>query len=194
MHFEENHIYHIYNRSNSKVFPERENYLFFLNKVHKHIKSCCEILAWSLMPNHFHFLIQANGKSIENLNEKHRSQTQLLSKNWGVLLSSYTQAFNKKVNKRGGLWAHKTTATELNDKSENYPRICFEYIHQNPFQAGLVSRMEDWEFSSYIDYLGKRNGKLVNKDLAFEITNIDREDFEKETSGILKEKDLKNIW
>jgi len=90
MHFEEGHIYHIYNRSNRKVFPGRENYLFFLNKVHKHIEPCCEILAWCLMPNHFHFLLQATGKSIGDINEKHRLQTQLLSKNWGVLLSSYT--------------------------------------------------------------------------------------------------------
>jgi len=55
----------------------------------------------------------------------------------------------------------------LNDKSENYPRICFNYIHQNPLQAGLISKMEEWEFSSSLDYLGEREGKLVNKQLGF---------------------------
>ena len=53
-----------------------------------------------------------------------------------------------------------------------YPQMCFEYIHQNPVKAGLVTQETDWEFSSARDYAGMRNGKLVNKKLAEEYVEI----------------------
>ena len=45
---------------------------------------------------------------------------------------------------------------------KEYLKACFNYIHQNPVKAGLVKNAEDWEFSSFRDYLGFRNGNLVN--------------------------------
>ncbi|MDA0266362.1 MAG: hypothetical protein O2890_02975 [Cyanobacteria bacterium] len=38
------------------------------------------------------------------------------------------------------------------------------YIHLNPVKAGLVDRAEDWEFSSYQDYVALRQGKLPQFD------------------------------
>ncbi|MCD6291035.1 MAG: transposase, partial [Anaerolineae bacterium] len=34
------------------------------------------------------------------------------------------------------------------------------YIHLNPVIARLVQQAEDWEFSSYREYVGLRNGSL----------------------------------
>jgi hypothetical protein len=39
------------------------------------------------------------------------------------------------------------------------------YIHLNPVLAGLVNRAEDWEFSSYRDYIGTRTGGITNPDI-----------------------------
>ena len=39
------------------------------------------------------------------------------------------------------------------------------YIHQNPVRAGLSKRLADWEYSSYRDYAGLRNGSLPEKTL-----------------------------
>ena len=36
-----------------------------------------------------------------------------------------------------------------------------EYIHRNPVEAGLAESAEAWEFSSYRDYVGLREGTLV---------------------------------
>ncbi len=59
MNFNEKEIYHIYNRGNNSqlIFFEKENYNHFLRLVKKFLLPNCEILAWCLMPNHFHFLI-----------------------------------------------------------------------------------------------------------------------------------------
>jgi putative transposase len=39
------------------------------------------------------------------------------------------------------------------------------YIHMNPVTAGLVTRPEDWAFSSYRDYVGLRDGTLPVPDV-----------------------------
>lgn len=65
MHFNAGEIYHVYNRGNNRqtIFFNDKNYLYFLGKVKKYLYPNCDILAWCLMPNHFHFLIHANERS-----------------------------------------------------------------------------------------------------------------------------------
>ena len=193
MHFENEEIYHIYNRSNEQVFFERRNYLFFLEKVRKLIFPVCDILAWCLMPNHFHFMIVANERSVAFTNENHRPVLQLLPKNIGTLLSSYTKAINKEKRRRGSLFSHNTKAKLINSEG-NHLENCFYYIHQNPLLAGFVTKIEDWEFSSFKDYSGLRDGSLCNKSLAAEIIELDIENFYEQSYAIIDEKAIEMIW
>jgi putative transposase len=213
MHFEEGTLYHVYNRSNETVFYHRENYLFFLKKIKAHIAPFCNILAWVLMPNHFHFMVRATIESCKLSREKHRPELQQLSKNLGTVLSSYTQAINKQEKRRGKLFSSNTKAKNLNQiEFENalnnalsgskplsacapdYAIICFNYIHQNPVVAGLVSKMEYWEFSSFRDFTGLRNGTLAQKELAFEYIDIDREDFYNQSVFMMDETILRKLY
>ncbi len=59
MRFQKGYIYHIYNQGNNrrKIFFNRENYLFFLRKIRIFVKPYTDILAWCLMPNHFHLMV-----------------------------------------------------------------------------------------------------------------------------------------
>lgn len=145
------------------------------------------------MPNHFHFLIVANEKSIESTNEKHRAVLQVLPKNIGTLLSSYTKAINKDKQRRGSLFAHNTKA-KLIETNGGHLENCFLYIHQNPMLAGLVKKMENWEFSSFNDYTGKREGVLCNKQLATEIINLDFSEFYEQSYAIINENKIRAIW
>lgn len=206
MFFEPNNIYHIYNRSNETVFQNRENYLFFLEGIKRLIFTVCPIYAWVLMPNHFHFLIEATEKSCKNVNEQHRPALQILSKNIGTVLSSYTLAYNKQNGRRGNLFAHQTKAKMLNEINAfsgsnrlalshlDYATACFLYIHQNPVMAGFVSNLEDWEFSSFRDYAGLRNGKLVQKELAKEFIELDFDNFREQSKFIVDENLLKKLY
>lgn len=204
MHFEPDALYHIYNRSNETVFYSNDNYLYFLQKVRKHIYPVCHILAWVLMPNHFHFLIQATNASCQSTDESHRQNLQLLSKSFGIVLSSYTQAINKQQNRRGKLFAHNTKAKNLNEEAlsgwnrlshhqPDYATACFLYIHQNPVMAGLVSKLEEWEYSSFRDYANLRKGKLIQKKLAKEIIDLDFEDFNQQSQFIVEDELLKKL-
>lgn len=189
MFFVKENIYHIYNRSNETVFYSDGNYLFFLQKVNTLLKPVCEILSWCLMPNHFHFLIQATDISEKYIEEKHRKSTQILSKNIGILLSAYTQAINKQQGRKGKLWAHDTKAKQITGGSDNYGLQCLHYIHQNPLRAGLVKDLNLWKYSSYPDYMDFRQGKLVNKQLSLELFHISKDDL-KEQSQYLIEKNI----
>lgn len=196
MHFEIDKVYHIYNRSNETVFYNDRNYIFFLTKVTELIKPVADIIAWCLMPNHFHFLIVANDISCDFVKEKHRPNVQILSKNIGTLLSSYTKGLNKEINRRGKLFSHNTKAKCLNDAKGkgSYALSCFHYIHQNPMNANLCKSLEDWPYSSFLEFAGSRNGSLVNKGLAEEIVNFDDDNFMNQTLAVLNEKNLKMIW
>jgi putative transposase len=195
MQFEPNHIYHIFNRGNNSqtLFFNRENYLFFLQKIQTYITPFADILAWCLMPNHFHLMVYTNRVTVE-LSDLVSSSHQLtrerfLNDSISILLRSYTRAINKQENKSGSLFQHRTKSKCLTDNSgissawfqtsygtsihiidpeKEYPQACFNYIHQNPVNAKLVENQNDWEFSSYLDYSGKRNGKLINRERAEE--------------------------
>lgn len=55
-------IYHLFSRAigMEKLFMSHENYLFFLQKLKHHTSSVCRFYCYSLLPNHFHFLVKVN--------------------------------------------------------------------------------------------------------------------------------------
>lgn len=188
MILEDGQLYHIYNQGNNRqqIFFNRENYLFFLTKIRMHILPHADVLAWCLMPNHFHLMVHVRELIIRGATSSRTpNNPQDLNKSIGIMLASYTRAINKQENRTGSLFRDKTKAecitktdegitpaffstkkgTLINTHSAEhaYPIICFDYIHQNPVNARLVQNQEDWEYSSYRDYLGLRNGKLINK-------------------------------
>ncbi|MCF6242323.1 MAG: hypothetical protein L3J74_13365 [Bacteroidales bacterium] len=125
MWFEEGHIYHIYNMGNNsqKIFFNDENYLFFIRKVRNEIKPITEILAYCLMPNHFHFMIFATKKSCET----NKQGMQVLTRKFGTLLSSYTRAINKQEDRNGSLFRQKTKIKDLREYT-TYPKIRNDYL------------------------------------------------------------------
>ena len=60
------------------------------------------------------------------------------------------------------------------------------YHHYNPVKAGLVSKMEDWKYSSFQDYAGMRDGSLCNMDLLWEITGYNPDMFYHDSYAALK--------
>jgi len=198
MIFEKGFIYHIYNQGNNKrkIFFKRENYLYFLIKIKTYIKPYTDILAWCLMPNHFHLMVLVRNVELpplENhtMTQSHRmiSTTRSLNDSIAIMLRSYTRAINKQNNLSGSLFKAHTKAECLNcnkgitpsfftengstriniqNPEKQYPQVCFNYIHQNPVNAGLSKNETDWEFSSILDYKGLRDGRLVNKEFAKE--------------------------
>lgn len=130
-----------------------------------------------------------NKSSMGDQNLRRQEKKQDLTQSIAVMLRSYTRAINLQEGRTGSLFKAHTKAeclttpqgitpaffntgfgSQLNVRipEKEYPQVCFNYIHQNPVKAGLVKNAEDWEFSSYLDYCGIRNGKLINRKRAEE--------------------------
>ena len=140
-------FYHVYNRGNNHqtVFFDHENYVYFLRLVKEHlITNAVDIVAYCLMPNHYHFLVYLRD---ETLSDAMKS-----------LSLSYTKAINKRFNRCGALFQGRFQSIHI--AQTNYLVNLLHYIHLNPVKAGLVQQSEEWEFSSYLEYAGLRRAML----------------------------------
>lgn len=177
MSFEENNLYHIYNRGNNrqKIFFSNRNYYFFLKKIKLFILPHCHLLSYCLMPNHFHLFIYADERTIKPVHNSSLPPSNALSDGIRQLLSSYTKAINKQEGRSGNLFQQNTKYKPVYKDEMRFGTLMdnalyeldiFEYIHYNPVKAGLVTHPGDWLFSSFNEYRGLDNKNLCSKELA----------------------------
>lgn len=141
--------YHIIQRGNNRqvVFFEdedREEYLGLLKRYSQQWN--CPVLAYCLMTNHIHLLIEV------------RSDQGLAKLMQGISLC-YTQKVNKKYQRTGRLWEcrHHSCLVER----DRYLWVIFRYIERNPVRAGLVEKAEHYQWSSARAHiLGEDNSVL----------------------------------
>ena len=124
-----------------------------------------EIVAYCLMPNHFHLLIR-------ELEEGG------ISKFMQKITTGYTMYFNKKNERSGALFQGKFKATHVAD--DRYLRYLISYIHLNPVkliepkwkETGIADKaraeryLETYAQSSYLDYLDKKRpeGMILSRE------------------------------
>jgi putative transposase len=195
MTFSTNELYHIYNRGNNKqrIFFYPENYIYFLKKVRKFILPHCDILAYCLMPNHFHFLVSTDDRILQS-KIKNPLTSNNISEGIRNILHTYTKAINKQNSTTGSLFQQNTKSKCIVAKSKLYDLTCFNYIHQNPMKAGLVKKMEEWPYSSFIDYCGIRNGTLCDKNKAIKLLEINNKTFYEDSYKIIEDDELNGIF
>ncbi len=99
-----------------------------------------ELLAWIIMPNHVHALVQLNaGMSLSPIVTSWKSFT-------GRRLSAMRAADSAQANSERRIWHREYWDRYIRDADHFH--AAREYIHRNPVEAGLVARAEDWEWSS----------------------------------------------
>lgn len=149
--FQTGHYYHVYNRGDRKlpIFFNDENYLYCIKLAKKYSqKYKIAVIAYCLMPNHYHFLLRQDGDTA-------------ISRFMGVLFNAYVQAVNKEQERSGTLFEGRFKFV-LIDKEEYLIHLC-RYIHLNPVKAGLVSQPRDWQYSNYLEWVNKRDGVLIDR-------------------------------
>lgn len=194
MQFEVGHLFHIYNQGNNRetIFFERKNYLYFLSKMEEFILPYADILAYCLMPNHFHLMVHVKTIS-QQIESMPFAKPRTFNDSIGIILRSYTRAINLQENRTGSLFRKTSKAICLTKQNgvnpgwysemgsakmytlnplKQYPQACFNYIHLNPLQSGLVKSLKNWEFSSFNCYREGRNNSLINADITKEFIDI----------------------
>lgn len=180
MNFIPGRLYHVYNEGNNgaTLFETRkDDCLVFLRLIRKYLLPHVDIVAYCLMPTHFHLLLKTDERC---LNRRMAGSLEMGEVSYGfkTLLSSYTRIMNKRRGSYGSLFRQRTRSVCLShdehlshveeERLNDVLRSVFHQIHDEPVRAGLVQNPEDWLYSSFRDYAGLRNGTLINKHAAWE--------------------------
>lgn len=123
----------------------------------------CQVIAYSLMPNHFHLLIY-----VEDVKNLASGKMQILERKIGTLQSSYTRAINIQEKRTGSLFHPKCKALQT---SAEHAFVCFHYIQQNPLKAGLCRSLDGWRYFSFNEYLNFTQDEPTNFSRPWEITH-----------------------
>lgn len=159
--------YHIYNRgiNGTDIFLEDKHYQVFLDKFQYHLDQIVDVFAYCLLGNHFHYLVQVKPEEVIRTFAKERYKKQELrdisrfvSSQFAHLFNGYTQAFNKDINRTGGLFESPYRRIEV--KNESYFSALISYIHRNPELHGFVDDFQDYPHSSYCSHLNSTKTNL----------------------------------
>ncbi len=166
-------LYHCYNQGNNQeaIFTTDDDYLIFIRLIRQYISPQCDILAWCLMPNHFHFLFHTTPQSIEEV-KLGNIISQNLTNAVRLVLSKYAQIYNEHNDRSGSLFRQKTKFKDISNGEGMYDLAVLDYIHHNPVVAGIVSNAYEWNYSSAKDFAGLRNGTLADVKLAKRILGL----------------------
>jgi len=150
MIYEMGNYYHLYNRGCNKepLFNCEADYKELYQRLQKSDhKSHVNILAYCLMPNHYHFLVQQ------------KSDVPVFK--WiQFIFNGYVQYYNQKYERKGTLFESRVKPKVIT--CDNYLMRVILYIHLNPVLANLVAAPEDWEFSNYKDWIGETKTELTD--------------------------------
>lgn len=133
---------HVISRGNRRqnIYEELPDYArFSASMIEEMTAGGIILLAYCLMPNHFHLLLQAAVEALSGV--MHR------------ILTSHATFMNKKYGRTGHLFGDRFKAKLCDPEFGIKPRL--RYIHRNPVKDGLVDRLEDWRWSSHHDYLDR---------------------------------------
>ena len=170
--YADNSYYHVYNRGVAKqpIFLDKQDYKVFLSylklylssidlqrqslkvtpsRVTKNYSEELKLLAYCLLPNHFHlFIFQKESDSMANFMRS--------------LGTKYSKYFNKKYIRVGPVFQSRYKAVLV--ETENQFIYLSKYIHRNPLDilpTGTV--LVGYKYSSYQNYLGKFDQAWVDK-------------------------------
>lgn len=112
-----------------------------LKEFAKNNKHLVEIIAYCLMPTHFHLLLrQLMENGIEKFSRK--------------ISDSYSHYFNIKTERKGGLFEGRFQATRI--ASDQQLLHVSRYIHLNPYSSFVIkdiTELENYPFSSFPEYI-----------------------------------------
>ena len=158
--FARGYCYHVYNRGSEKrtIFQSHRDYTKFLARTKENAKKyAIDILAYCLMPNHFHFLMQQTSDAS-------------LASCMNALQLGHARFFNTKYDRVGPLFQGRFKAKIV--ESDEYLLQLSAYIHRNPV-ANLINsdnakksrnlihnRLVNFPYSSYPEYIGLETTRI----------------------------------
>ncbi len=166
--FIENEYYHVYNRWKNKQtlfhdLRDSERFLYYIDMYREKCKDEIWIIAYCLLPNHFHFVL------------KNKTDSQRLSYFIWNICAAYTRYYKSKywTEKGSSFFESRFKSKHLIDSK--YLAQCINYVEFNPLKHELVKNIEDRIFSSYDQNKHQGKPNLDSKESIKEILELDWE-------------------
>ncbi|MDP3791355.1 MAG: transposase [Candidatus Omnitrophota bacterium] len=191
-----NEVYHIFSRSIAEfvIFNNNEEYRRMMEtiKFYNTTKPPCkfsiykelaapnnepggkeklvDILAYCLMPTHFHMVLKETDYG--NITKFIHS-----------VLNSYSQYFNTRHLRHGPLWQSRFKNVLVKDDIQLLHVT--RYLHLNPVTAFIINSPDGWKYSSYMEYMGllEDSDKICNFSQYIAIEKKSYEKFVKDRIG-----------
>jgi putative transposase len=192
--------YHIFNRgvNHQLIFFKQSNYIYFLKQLGKFIEPYVSILAYCLIPNHFHFVIKVKDEIIIPVENKGRPSLQKdgdlilnedqigkwVSSQFRRMFITYSMAINKQENRSGSLFDKNFKRHRIFENE--YLKYAIYYAHINPEKHGLIENFREYMFSSFAALTSKKATKIDRK-LVYEIFD-GKEGFDEYHKGMHEER------
>ncbi len=177
--FAPNSYYHLYNRGVEKrdIFLDDQDYAVFLGLLKKYligkvdkassnqnrhrfdaIGGQLDLLAYCLMPNHFHLLL-------------YQHDEQAITRFMRRVMTGYVMYFNDRYNRVGSLFQGRYKASHIN--ADAYLHHISRYIHLNP------TSYQTWPASSLPYYLGTKSSSWLKPEAVMALFNDDPEEYKR---------------
>ena len=141
---------HVIVQGINKEYIFKEDYLkdAYKNLLKRNLEEIdVKILSYCIMDNHAHLLIYS---------DKIEYMTELMRK----VNTSYAMIYNSMKNRVGYVFRDRYYTQMI--LSEDQLLNCIAYIHYNPVNAKMVLKMNEYQYSSYREYIGKKD--LITKE------------------------------
>lgn len=133
-----NYCYHVINRANARlpIFFGEEDYILFENVLEEAQKKfSMRILAYCIMPNHFHIVLYpADDGDMGRFMQ------------WLTL--THTQRWHQSNNTKGSGHLYQGRYKSFLIQSDKHLLSVIRYVERNALRAKLVKKAENWGFSS----------------------------------------------
>ncbi len=136
--------YHVTTRTNNKEWfdiPLSEVWKICLHSL-RHANDICpvEIISFVLMSNHYHLILKTPNQDIDKFMYE-------FNKRLSLIIRSRSERINKVF---GGRYKWCLI------RSQTYLYNCYRYVYQNPVRANVVSRCENYPYSTLFHLIHNR--------------------------------------
>ena len=167
--------YHIYNRAvtnGQRLFLHENHYRFFLRRWDQRINPYIDLLAYCLIPNHFHFIIHIPEPDEETIVLIQRERTvaaqkylsggisyrEFLESQFQRFFLSFAKSMNRRRDRYGSLFQKRYKRVRI--KTAHRLLELIHYVHHNPIHHRLRNDFYSWRYSSYRAILSGQPTKI----------------------------------
>ena len=131
-------VYHVLNRGNCRmeIFSKEGDYLAFIKLLEQgRQRAAMRVLAWCLMPNHWHLVLWPRRDGD-------------LARFVGWISTTHVRRWRAHRSSDGEGHLYQGRYKSFIVARDSHLRTVLRYVEQNPLRAGLVQRAEQWRWCS----------------------------------------------